>query len=185
MNIVSFTSLHVLSYCRHGNWKISGQYSKGISYFCYLIIINLIQQATAPRVPPKVTTSLAISSTKTRADHDPVKSTETAKPSKEPVKTTAELSQNRYVMQMLQNMPPPVTCDYKVEDQDDVELEGLTPTQARVLQAQQRRVWRSKKESELNDALSKAQAAIEAAEEKEHSSNITTIKVTHQQQNDN
>ena len=88
-------------------------------------------------------------------------------------------------------MPPPVTCDVadrsnKGDEEEDVELEGLTPTQARVLQAQQRRVWRSKKESELNDALGKAHAAIETAEGKEHSSNITTtVTVTHKQKNDN
>ena len=98
-------------------------------------------------------------------------------------------------MQILQNMPPPVTCDHgnmdknnKSDDEDDVELEGLTPAQARVLQAQQRRVWRANKESELKDALSKAQAAIETAQDKERSSNITTktttVTVTHQQHND-
>ena len=141
---------------------------------------------------PKVITSLAISSVKTRTE--PVKSSkELVKPSKEPVKTPTESSQNRYVMQVLQNMPPLVTCDHdnitksdKNED-DDMELEGLTPTQARVLQAQQRRVWRANKEAELKDALNKAQAAVETAGEKKQSSNITTttITVTHQQQNDN
>lgn len=81
-------------------------------------------------------------------------------------------------MQVLQNMPPPVTCDHddtdKIDDDDDVELEGLTPAQAKVLQAQQRRVWRANKEAELNDALDKAQSAIDTAKEKEQSSNITT-----------
>lgn len=91
-------------------------------------------------------------------------------------------------------MPPPVTCvrdspdrnDNSDEDMDLEGLEGLTPAQAKVLQAQQRRVWRANKEAELNDALSKAQVAIETAKEKEHSSasTTTTITFTHQQ-NDN
>lgn len=135
------------------------------------------QQASAVKPPAKVTT-LAISSVKTRAE--PVKkSTEPVKTSKEPVKTPTESSQNRYVMQVLQNMPPPVTCDHGNVDKhdnsdEDTELEGLTPTQAKVLQAQQRRVWRANKESELNNALSKAQAAIDNAKEKEQSPSTTT-----------
>ena len=130
---------------------------------------------------PKVTTSLSISSVKTRA--------EPVKPAKEPIKTPTESSQNRYVMQVLENMPPPVTCDHdankddKSDEDDDVELEGLTPAQARVLQAQQRRVWRANKEAELKDALNKAQAAIETAGE-QSSNTTTTITVMHQQ-NDN
>ena len=95
-------------------------------------------------------------------------------------------------MQVLQNMPPPVTCDHddgdkKDNSDEDIALEGLTPAQARVLQAQQRRVWRANKESELNDALNKAEAAIENARDKEQSSTTTTsttITVTHQK-NDN
>ena len=90
-------------------------------------------------------------------------------------------------------MPPPVTCDRdnankndKSDEEDDVELEGLTPTQARVLQAQQRRVWRANKEAELKDALNKAQVAIETAGEQSSSTTTTTtITVMHQQQNDN
>lgn len=117
---------------------------------------------------------------------EPVK--ESVKPVKEPVKTPTESSQNRYVMQVLENMPPPVTCDHdkdnKSDEENDVELEGLTPTQARVLQAQQRRVWRANKEAELKDALNKAQAAIETARE-QSSNTTTTITVMHQQQNDN
>lgn len=113
--------------------------------------------------------------------------------STEPLKPLTEPSQNRYVMQVLQNMPPQVTCDHDDNDKndnsdEDVELEGLTPTQARVLQAQQRRVWRANKESELNDALNKAQAAIETVKEKQQSSNNTTTTITvtqHQRQNDN
>ena len=90
-------------------------------------------------------------------------------------------------------MPPPVTCDRdntnkndKSDEEDDVELEGLTPTQARVLQAQQRRVWRVNKEAELKDTLNKAQVAIETAgEQSSNTTTTTTITVMHQQQNDN
>ena len=113
---------------------------------------------------------------------------EPVKPAKEPVKTPTESSQNRYVMQVLENMPPPVTCDHDKDDksdEDDAELEGLTPAQARVLQAQQRRVWRANKEAELKDALNKAQAAVETAEEQSSNTTTTTITVMHQQQNDN
>ena len=158
--------------------------------------MNFLPQESVVKPPAMVTTSLAISSVKTRTE--PISAS--SKEPTEPVKTLTETtSQNRYVMQVLQNMPPPVTCDHDNtdekdnanEDDDDVELEGLTPTQAKVLQAQQRRVWRANKQAELNDALNKAQAAIEAAEEKEQSSSnstttTTTITVTHQQQhNDN
>ena len=88
-------------------------------------------------------------------------------------------------------MPPMVTCDDRdnidVNDNsdEDGELEGLSPAQARVLQAQQRRVWRANKQAELNDALNKAEAAIESTKEKEQTSNtaITTITVAHQNDN--
>jgi len=147
------------------------------------------QQESITKPSAKVTTSLTIFKTPT----EPVKtSTEPVKTSTEPVKVSTKPSQNRYVMQVLQNMPPPVTCDHDNTDKngnsdEDVELEGLTPAQARVLQAQQRRLWRANKESELNDALNKAQAAIETVKEKQQSSNntTTTITVTHQQQTDN
>ena len=143
-------------------------------------MLPLQQAATVKSVPTKVTTSVAVSSVKTQAE--PVKK------STEHVKTPTESSQNRYVMQVLQNMPPPVTCDHDDTDKkdnsdEDIALEGLTPAQARVLQAQQRRVWRANKESELNDALNKAEAAIENARDKEQSFNTTTsttITVTHQ-----
>ena len=139
------------------------------------------QASVAKPPPPKVTTSIAISSVKTRP--------ESAKTSKERVKTPTESSQNRYVEQVLQNMPPMVTCDRDDTDMndnsdEDGDLEGLTPAQAKVLQAQQRRVWRANKQSELNDAVNKAQAAIENAKEKEQSFN-TTITTTVAHQNDN
>ena len=88
-------------------------------------------------------------------------------------------------------MPPTVTCndhdniDVNDNSDEDGELEGLSPAQARVLQAQQRRVWRANKQAELNDALNKAEAAIEGTKEKEQTSNtaITTITVAHQNDN--
>lgn len=155
---------------------------------CFLwskICYHWQQAAAVKSLSTKVTTSVAVSSVKTQAE--PVKK------STERVKTPTESSQNRYVMQVLQNMPPPVTCDHDDTDKkdnsdEDIALEGLTPAQAKVLQAQQRRVWRANKESELNDALNKAEAAIENARDKEQSSSntttSTTITITHQK-NDN
>jgi len=74
-------------------------------------------------------------------------------------------------------MPPVVTCTQSDSDNEN-EMEGLTPTQAKVLQAQQRRLWRAKKEAELNDAVLKAQTAIEQAKEQQDAkSHTTTITV--------
>ena len=86
-------------------------------------------------------------------------------------------SQNQYVQQVLENMPPVVTCSHSDSDSDENEMEGLTPAQAKVLQAQQRRLWRAKKEAELNDAVHKAQTAIDQAKEQDAKSHTTTITV--------
>ncbi|XP_065897745.1 protein scribble homolog isoform X3 [Dysidea avara] len=118
--------------------------------------------------PKSATTTLTVSSVRTTS---PPSSTETTVAPTEP-------SQNRYVQQVLENMPPVVTCSHSDSDNDDLnDMEGLTPAQTKVLQAQQRRLWRTKKEAELNDAVHKAQTAIDQAKEQDSKSHTTTITV--------
>ena len=72
---------------------------------------------------------IAISSVKSRS--------ESSETSKERAKTPTESSQNRHVEQVLKKMPPTLICDdhenLDVNDNsdEDGELEGLSPAQAR------------------------------------------------------